>query len=292
MVAAADLEGFRRKAAANEARSVDFLSTIDVLEEVDSWLECLFACHRFAIERASVSSETKAHHEGYAQLSSVALHVAESARLLLLRGYFGSCLGLIRTLAMHNDLLRDLMLSDDSLRRWLDLRDVTLLDSDAKVRAARLYFRDGSVRKRLREAGEAPLSETLYTVASAAVHGSAEGSRFFLSESLSEPGLHYVGYDVPFNPGRLLNHAVLLLSTLPHLCGFLLEKLNAVKVLDDPGLERLTVRYLARLAEYEERNKGFSYLLARLDEAQDRVSAGEDFAAIIRSWTIETAESD
>lgn len=97
-----------------------------------------------------------------------------------------------------------------------------------------------------------------------------------MSESLEKPGTYYLQFDVPYNPTRVLNHVVFLISMLPHLCGFYLKKAND-EARPDLELAELTGRYFKMLAEYEERSQLYTHMLDRAAEAEDRIREGADF---------------
>lgn len=175
-----DLQDLRDKSQEHETRATEFLTEIEALLEVDAWLRALLSCHDFAVARAVRPGSLRDYHEAYAQLSSIFLANAESARLLLLRGFFGNYMAVLRTIANQNDLLRDISLHQESLRRWLALRDVRFSDRSSEAKEARRYFLDAEVRKRVKSAGEEPFSQTFQEIGSEAVHATARGHFMFL----------------------------------------------------------------------------------------------------------------
>lgn len=269
----------RRKLRENERRTEKFLATFQILQRIDSWLQILLDCHAFAIDQHQAGIRTD-YMEAYAALSSMAFANAESARLLLLRGSYGNCLANIRTLAAQNDLIQDLSLNPASPAKWLRLRSFKPDEDSQEAKSLRNYFRDSSVRRRLNHLGETPLSNSIYGIASEAVHGTPWASHLFSPESLGDPGMFFVQYSPQYHPIRALSYTILLQATLPHLSGFFLQSCDPQFRGKDRRFDLLSSRYFVHLDVYEIESPKINELLGRVEEAQDRVAAGEDFDSV------------
>lgn len=269
----------RRKHGAIERNTKKFLAVLHLLERIDSWLQILLDCHTFAVDerRAERSSD---YMESYAAVAAMGFSTAESARLLLLRGFYGNNLALLRALLAQNDLIADLSLNNISPTKWLRLRSFKLEDTCQEAKSLRRYFHDSSVRKRLKERGESPLSDSIYGVASEAVHTTAWASQLFSAESLTEPGVFDLEYRVQYDPVRALNYAKLLQDALPHLSGFFLEASDPHYRGKDARFDLLTSRYMLQLDAYEIESPKINEMLRRYDEGRDRVAAGEDYDSV------------
>jgi hypothetical protein len=266
----------RRKRRGIEREATDFLAGFHLLERIDSWLQMLLDCHAFAIDQHHLGVRQQ-YMQAYATVSSSAFAIAECARLLLLRGLHGTAIAVTRTLAAQNDLVADFSMTDNSAAKWLRLRSMSPEDKSPEAKSLRKYFLDAEVRRRVASMGEKPLSDSLQGVLSEAVHVTPWGSHFYSSESLSEPGLFYVEHSPQFHPSRLLQYFNLLLATLPHLSGYFLQACNGDFGGKSNRFDLLTSRYFLLLDVYESEGPKMRELLRRLEEAEDRVRAGEPF---------------
>jgi hypothetical protein len=249
---------------------------------MDSWLQMLLDCHGFAVDQYELGVQPL-YMDAYASISSVAFANAEAARLLLLQGLYGTAVGVIRTLTVQNDLVLDLSLSEDTPAKWVRLRSMPLADKSHEAMLLRKYFWDTEVRRRIAGNGETPLSERAYGLLSEAVHGTAWATQLYSYQPLSEPGVCYVEHSPQYHPPRLLLHFNLLLSTLPHLSGYFLQACNGHFRGKDQRFDLLASRYFVLLDAYEIEGPKMRELQRRIQEAEDRVRAGEPFDQVF-SW--------
>jgi hypothetical protein len=228
--------------------------------------------------------------EAYATISSTAFSIAESARLLLLQGLHGTAVAVTRTLAAQNDLVADFSSTADSASKWLRLRSIPPGHRSPEVKSLQKYFLDAEVRRRIAGMGETSLSETIHGLLSEAVHVTPWGSHFYSHESLSEPGVFYVEHSPQYPPLRLLRNFNLLLTTLPHLSGYFLEACDEQFRGKNNRFDLLTSRYLILLDVYEIENATMRQVEQRVQEAEDRVRAGEPFDQVF-SWNGEEGKT-
>jgi hypothetical protein len=257
------LTDVRSHLLANEESSRAFLSSIEVLAEIDTWLQLLLDCHSLAV---TIRREGQHHYaEAYASISTMAFSYAESARTLLLRGFYGNVLAHVRATAAFNDLLEDLAADPSSAAKWLELRFVTPADVSKEANARREYFRDHRIRERIRERGSAPLSDSIRAMASEAVHGAPWASYVFSPESLENRGEYSIEYRPQYHPFRSLLTSQGLRMTLPHLSGFFLQGLDDERRGKDHRFTELSERYFSELETYERRSRIIQTMLSRSD---------------------------
>jgi hypothetical protein len=274
------LENIRRQQREIETRSVAFLSGHRYLEGIDSWLQILLDCHALALDRRLWRrSEPREYLEAYSTVVSTAFSNAESARLMLLKGFYGNVMNNIRALVVANDVVVDLTVTEQSPAKWLRLRDFQPDDRNAEAKSLREYFKDSSVRKRVAKSGETSLSEGLYGIASESVHFSPWGTHLFCAEDLSSPGEFYIRYTPQYHPFRAMFFAFLLENTLPHLSGYFLMACDRMF----PGNHRfagLGSRYQVLLEAFERESPKRRAVLQKYREAENRVRAGEGFGVV------------
>jgi hypothetical protein len=218
--------------------------------------------------------------EAYSTVSAVAYSNAETARLMLLRGFYGNVMNNIRALVMANDVVVDLTVTDESAGKWLRLRAFQPGDKDREAGVLREYFKDYSVRKRVAESGATSLSETLYGVASESVHFSPWGTHLFCAEDLANPDEFYVQYTPQYHPFRAMFFALLLENSLPHLSGYFLMACDRMFRAQNERLADLGSRYNVLLAAFEAEAPKRRAVLQMCKDAEDRVRAGEDFDSV------------
>ena len=277
------LPRIRAEQRAIERKTVKGLAPFRLLDRLDSWQQLLLDRHAFAVNHhGKATGELRSFLEVFVSLSSMALANVEAARTLVLRGFYGNALGILRTLTSQNNLLQDLVRSRASVRRWLELREIGIDDRSKESNLKREYFMDKQVEKRLSGAGIEPLSLDLMRIGTEAVHGTPRGSVFYMSEDLERPGSLSAAFEPQRHPTRYLQELVMLLSTMPNLCGPFLNKLKGHFGRDDE-FDLLISRffllgdtYAIELAKYEIL---FAHFFGKVEE---RLRAGEDFDEVLK----------
>ena len=268
------LKAVRQRQHGIEAQSTSFLAAQGDLERIDGWLQVLLDCHAFAID--CCRAQPLDYMEAYAAVASVAYSYAECTRSALLCGFYGNAMAGLRALFSANDIVVDFTLTPRSPRKWLRLRSFQHDDMTQVAKSLRGFFKDSTVRERVSQR-EPGLSESMYGIASEAVHFTPWGTRFFCAEDLSKPGEFYLQYEPQYHPIRALLVAMLLQAALPHLSGYFLDKCDALYGSSNKRLARLQSRHRAHLEVFEAEGPKRRALLQEYAETQDRLRAGEEF---------------
>ena len=276
-----DLGKLRKTYEDIERRSRKGVLKRGLLPSIDRWLQILLDCHGFAMDCRRRNEHT-AVMEAFASVSSVAYSNAETARVAVLRGFYGNAFALTRPLAMANDLVIDLTKTADSAGKWLELRGFKPGKGGKKAERLREYFKDGAVRQRVKELGEYSPSVDLYSILSDPVHAGPWATHMYSFESLDEPGSYSVQYEPQYNPGRALLCGGMVRMTLPHLSGYFLEYCEPDYLSTDERYRELAVRHTEELKNYEVQSRVHMAVLTELDARNKRVRGGESFDAVFR----------
>ena len=251
-----------------------------VLPFIDVWLQILLECHGFAID-CRVREEHPTVMESFASVSSVAYCNAECARNALVRGFYGNAFALARALAMANDLVIDLVKTEESSRKWLALREFKPGKGGNKAKRLRDYFKDEELRKRVKDLGEYSPSSDLYSILSEPVHTSPWSTHMYSHSWLTDPDQYSIEYRPQYHPGRALMCGGLIVLTLPHLSGYFLEWCEE-RYGEDGRLMKLADRHTRTLQAYETSARVHREVLDTLGAAYQRVRDGESFEDVFK----------
>lgn len=268
-----DLAEVREAHAEIERESNDGTLREYLLPSIDAWLQMLLDCHAFAID-CRLREEHSALMEAYASVSSVAYSNTEMARTALVRGFYGNVFVLVRSLAMANDLVIDLVKTPESPEKWLALREFKPGKGGNQAERLRDYFKDGTLRQRVKETGEYSPSIDLYSILSDPVHTSPWSTHMFSQESVTEPGNYSIQYAPQFHPVRALMCGGIVVLTLPHLSGYFLEYCSPLYSQDQRYCD-LAQRHHVMIQQYDEQSQMHEYLLNQFDAAQQRLRDGK-----------------
>ena len=261
-----------------ERQSIEGPLSRHVLPSIDAFQQVLLDCHGFAVD-CRRRDEHVAIMEAYASVSAVAYCNAESARIALVRGFYGNAYALARALAMANDVVIDLMKTNESAEKWLALRAFKPGKGGNEAKRLRKYFQDGTLRARVRDLGEYSPSSDLYGILSDPVHTSPWSTAMYSSELMDEPGGYYLQYIPQYHPFRALTCGGLIAMTLPHLTGYFLEWCET-HYEDDQRFRRLAIRHSDAIAEYDKGAFIHRKVLEQFDAANQRLREGEAFEEV------------
>lgn len=268
-----DLDELRSKHAENERRSTDFLAE-KFLSPLDRWLQMLLDCHAFAIDRR-LRGEHSELMEAYASISSVAYSNAELARTALVRGFYGNVAALLRPLSMANDLVIDITANAPAAKNWISLRSFKPGEKTEESKRLRKFFKDGNLRKRVKESGEYSPSSDLYSILSDPIHVTPWATHLYSYELLDQPGTYTVAYAPQYHPFRALLFANMIEMTLPHLSGYFLMFCENPYA-EDRRFQELAARHDSQIRQYDATAPIRRGLLDTIAAAQREIRDGED----------------